>query len=44
MAQFERLEAWRACRRLTIAVYGAVKLLPEYERHVLWRLYRSVSS
>jgi four helix bundle protein len=35
MARFERLEAWKACHRLTIAVYHSVKLLPEYERYGL---------
>jgi len=35
MARFEHLEAWRACHRLTIAVYEAAKLLPEYERYGL---------
>jgi four helix bundle protein len=35
MGQFERLEAWRACHRLAIAVYGAATLLPESERYGL---------
>lgn len=35
MARFESLETWRACYRLTMAVYEAVKVLPEYERYGL---------
>jgi len=35
MAQFERLEAWKACHRLTIAIFETVKLMPEFERYGL---------
>jgi four helix bundle protein len=32
MARFERLEAWRACHRLTLAVYEIANELPSDER------------
>lgn len=35
MARFEQLEAWRACHRLTIAVYEAARMLPQDERYAL---------
>jgi four helix bundle protein len=35
MAQFERLEAWRACHRLAIVVYDAARMLPQDERYAL---------
>jgi four helix bundle protein len=35
MARFEDLEAWRASHRLTVAVYEAMKALPQDERYGL---------